>query len=242
MVQALRGSLPLVLVMAAMGAVAACGDDGGGTAGPDAAVQIDAPAGCDPVSVLPATFRPIPMTSTGLVQVTTTAGITSGSIDATAGGVMSAADNPYIYVNLQTSEKVAISDLDANDSTEWDVSLKRASLRVNSGDSGKGGRKLAVVQAASLDEVTAAPTSGYASDDFTSADCQLVKLPAGEPYSAFGEWYNYDDTTHVVTPKSEVYVLERPDGSRTALRLITYYGDPQSPMRGAFYQVEWKQL
>lgn len=234
-------SLSVFWVAASTCVVAAC-DDGGGAEVPDAGMEIDAPSGCDPATVLPSNFRPIPSSSMGMVQVTTTAGVTSGSVDATAGGLSGAADNPYLYLNLKTGAKVAVNDLDAVDSMDWDISLKRASLRVNSGDSGKGGRKLAVVAGATLDALTAPPTSGYSTDDFTSADCMLIPLPAGEPTSAFGEWYKYDIDTHAVSPKSELYVVERPDGTHTALRIVTYYGDPQSPMRGGFYQVEWKQL
>jgi hypothetical protein len=229
--------LLLGLLAASLCAAAACGDDPEIVDPPG-----DGPGGCDPATILPANYRPIPTVSTGQVQVTTAGGVTSGTVDATAGGLSGAADNPYLYLDLKTGMKVAINDLDARMSTAWDISLKRASLRVNGGDSGTGGRKLAVVQAAMLSAVTAAPASGYAADDFTDANCQLITLPAGEPASAFGEWYNYDPNTHVVTPKSEVYVLERPDGSHTALRIITYYGDASMPMRGAYYQVEWKQL
>lgn len=208
----------------------------------DAGVEIDAPPGCDPATVLPSNYRPIAMVSTGAVQVTTAAGVTSGTIDATAGGLANSADRPYIYVDLANGVRVDVDDLAARSSTTWDVALKRSSLRINGGDSGAGNRKLAVVQAASMADVTAPPTTGYASDDFTSADCMLETLPGGEPLSAFGEWYDYDGTTHAVTPKSEVYVIERNNGSRTAFRIVTYYGDTAMPMRGAFYGVEWKQL
>ena len=57
----------------------------------------------------------------------------------------------------------------------------------------------------------------------------LATLPGGEPVTAFGEWYEYDVETHAVTPKAEVYVLQRPDGSRTALREDSYYGDTAMP-------------
>jgi heme-binding HmuY-like protein len=230
-------ALLLGLLAASICIVAACGG------GDDSVItDPDAPGGCNPAAILPSNYRPIPSVSTGMLQVTTTGGVTSGTADATAGGLSASADNPYLYLDLKAGTKVAINDLDARMSMAWDISLKRASLRVNGGDSGTGGRKLAVVQAAMLSAVTAAPTSGYAADDFTDMNCQLLTLPAGEPASAFGEWYNYDPNTHVVTPKSEVYVIERADGSHTALRLITYYGDASMPMRGAYYQVEWKQL
>jgi hypothetical protein len=214
----------------------ACSDNANAPA-PDAG-----PPACDPATVLPSNYRPIATTSAGAVTVTITAGVTSGTVDATAGGLANAADNPYIYLDLKAGTKVEVTDLTAVTSTGWDVALKRSSLRVNGGDSGVGGRELAVVQAATLAEVTAAPASGYASDDFTTADCMLDTIPGGEPKSAFGEWYNYDDTTHIVTPKSEVYVIKRADGTHLALRLGAYYGDTTMPMRGAFYQVEWKQL
>lgn len=229
-------------VFSLCGLAAACDNESSDS--PDAApMPIDSPTGgCDPSTVLPANFRPIPSTAAGMVQVTTAAGVTSGTVDGTAGGVVNSADNPYLYLDLKTGMKVAINDLDARSSMAWDIAIKRASLRVNSGDSGTGGRKLAVVPAATLAEVTAPPASGYNVDDFADAACMLIALPIGDPMSAFGEWYAYDTMTHVVTPKSEVYVLERPDGSHTALRVITYYGDTANPMRGAFYRVEWKQL
>src|SRR5512140_3269698 len=226
-------------VLAILCLTAACGSD------PKPEILTpDAPAasGCDPATVLPSNFRLVAKTATGAVTVTTTAGVTSGTIDGTAGGLNAAADNPYIYVDLLNGTKVTVSDLDARTSTMWDIALKRASLRTNGGDSGVGKRQLAVVQAATLAAVTTGPATGYVSDDFATDDCMLQALPVGEPLSAFGEWYNYDINTHVVTPKPEVYVLERNDGSRTAFRVVTYYGDDAMPMRGAFYKVEWKQL
>jgi hypothetical protein len=212
--------------------------------GADAAVMIDAPltSGCDPATVLPTSYRPIPLTSAGAVMVTTTADVTAGTIDATAGGLAMSAENPYIYVDLVTGTKAALTDLEARTATTWDIALKRSSLRINGGDSGAGGRMLAVVPAATLAEVTAAPATGYVADDFATADCTLETLPGGEPKTAFGEWYGYDEVTHALAAKPEVYVIERSDGTRTALRLVTYYGDPASTMRGAYYRVEWKQL
>jgi hypothetical protein len=219
--------------------VAACGGSDDNPA-VDAATP-DSPNGCDPATLLPNSYRPIPMVSTGAVAITATGTTMSGTIDATAGGTASSADRPYIYVDLKTGTRVDVDDLGARSSMAWDIMLKRSSVRSNGGDSGPGKRTIAVVQGTSLDAITA-PASGYTSDDFTTADCMLDVIPGGEPKSAFGEWYAYDATTHAVSPKAEAYILERSDGSRTAFRVVTYYGDPAMPMRGAFYSVEWKQL
>jgi hypothetical protein len=177
-----------------------------------------------------------------MLTATTMGNITTATIDGTAGGLVAAPDNPYIYVDLATGQKVPIDDIAALTSSAWDIAIKRASLRTNSGDSGPGMRSLAIVPAASLAIVDVAPTAGYATDDFTDANCEFVGIPGGEPMSAFGEWYDYDQQTHVVTPSQEVYVLRRADGSHTAFRVITYYGDTGDPMRGAYYQMEWKAL
>jgi HmuY protein len=218
---------------------AACGGSDDNPA-VDAATP-DSSDGCDPATKLPNAYRPISMVSTGAVAITATGATMAGTIDATAGGTSSSADRPYIYVDLKTGTRVDVDDLAARSSTAWDIMLKRSSVRSNGGDSGPGKRTIAVVQGTSLDTITA-PASGYTSDDFTTADCMLDVIPGGEPKSAFGEWYNYDQTTHAVSPKAEAYIVERMDGSRTAFRVATYYGDTAMPMRGAFYSVEWKQL
>jgi hypothetical protein len=191
---------------------------------------------CDPATVL----RLIPTVSTGAVTVTTAAEVTSGTIDARAGGVANAVDNPYIYVDLRTGTKVEVNDLDALTSTTWDIALKRSSIRANGGDSGAGNRQIAIVAATTLAEVTAGPSAGYTVDDFTTDDCAIDTLEAGEPRTTFGEWYGYTEDTHQLTPKSEIYVVERNNGSRTAFRIVNYYGG--MPSASALYAVEWKQL
>lgn len=221
-----------------MALTAACGDDGGSPASPDA--PIDADDGCDPTSVLPSNFRPIAMVSTGQVQLTASGSGASGTVDGTAGGLAGAADNPYVYVDLAANARVDINDLEARTSDAWDVAFKRASVISNGGTSGTGGRTIAIVQSATID--VTAPASGYAADDYTSSDCALETTRNGEPLSAFGEWYLYDEDAHTLTPKPEVYVLQRPDGSRTAIRIVTYYGDPSAPTKGAFYSIETKPL
>jgi len=229
-------------IVAGIAALAACGGDDGAAMGDDGIdIPVDANASCDPATVLPSAYRPVASIATTLVNLTTTAGVTTGSVDATAGGLSAAADNPYIYVDLLAMKKVDVSDLTARESVAWDVAFKRSSLRTNGGDSGGGGRKLAIVEGATSLAVTA-PETGYTEDDFTSDDCMFAGIPGGEPMTAFGEWYAYDSVTHAVTPKPDVYVVERTDKSRTAFRVTSYYGDDAMPMRGAFYKVEAKQL
>ena len=113
----------------------AAGGCGGGSGGdPDAGIQTpDGDTGCQPAAILPTQYRPIAEVSAGLVTVTTPFDITSGTIDGTAGGLGSAPDNPYIYVDLQAGTKVAIDDIQAFSSDAWDIAIKRSSLRTNGG-------------------------------------------------------------------------------------------------------------
>lgn len=217
---------------------AACG-------GSDNKLTPDAPpdtgSSCNAVTVLPTEFRPIPMVSQGAVTVTTTGDVTSGTIDARAGGGAASPENPYIYVDLRTGTRVDINDVDARTSTNWDIAFKRYSIHTNGGDSGPGNRKVAVVAAATLAEVTAGPAAGYTVDDFTTDDCMLATLFSGEPSSALGQWYEYNTSTNKLKANAEVYVIERNNGSRTAFRIVSYYADDALTM-AALYRVEWKQL
>ncbi len=219
--------------------LAACGGDDG-AAPVDAATSVDA-AGCDPSTALPTQWRPIAMVSTGALNVTTTGGVTSGTIDATAGGTAAAADNPYVYLDLVAGTKVGITDTASLTSTAWHVALKRAGIKLNSGDSGPGQVAAAAVNAARLADVTSAP-AGLATDDWADGDCALIAGPTGEPATVMSTWYDYDDQTHVLTPKAQVWVIRVAPGVFRKLRIVTYYGDASSPMRGAFYRVEWAAL
>ena len=232
-------SAPARLATLLLLCAAACGgDDGASTV--DAALDVDA-AGCDPSTALPVQWRPIAMVSAGAVSVTTTGGVTAGTVDATAGGTAAAADNPYVYLDLVAGTKVAITDTASLSSTAWHVAFKRSGIKLNGGDSGPGQVAAASVAATTLAEVTTAP-GGLAVDDWADGDCNLLAGPTGEPATVMSAWYDYDDQTHVLTAKPQVWVIRVAPGVFRKLRVITYYGDAGAPMRGAFYRVEWAAL
>lgn len=237
--RAAMSSTRLVALVVAAALAPACGGDDG-AAPVDAAVDVDA-AGCDPTTALPTQWRPIAMVSTGALNVTTTGGVTSGTVDATAGGTAAAADNPYVYLDLMAGTKVAISDTASLSSTAWHVALKRAGIKLNGGDSGPGEVAAASVAAARLADVTAAPAN-LAVDDWADPSCALIAGPTGEPATVMSAWYDYNDQTHVLTPKALVWVIRIAPGVFRKLRIVTYYGDTAAPMRGAYYRVEWAPL
>lgn len=246
------GSLVLVL------ALVSCGDDSqeepdGGHlhAGADAATGADAapgadanPACPDPTAALPYEWRPIDEVSTGAVTVTQVGNVTRAIVDASAGGTVGYGEKPFVYLDLATGTKVAITDVESYHSTDWDLAIKRYVVRINGGDSGPGGVEAAIVEnKTSLDQVTMAPAgASFQTDDWATADCQLREGPIGEPETAIGMWYAYDVDTSRIVPNEWVILLTLRDGSTRKLRIVTYYGDAGNANRGAVYQLEWADL
>jgi hypothetical protein len=124
--------------------------------------------------------------------------VITADIDASAGGLAGAADSPYTYVNLMTGARVDIDDVEALDNPDWHIAFKRASIRLNGGDSGTGDVTAGMVDAA-FEDVDAAPAD-FVADDWASDACEFLATPGGEPATAIGDWYDYDPETHVVTP------------------------------------------
>ena len=96
------GTLALALALAAPFGAACGGDDDDVVGGaPDAA-----PDECDQIALLPTEYRPIASVSSGALVTTPRDGVTDAVIDATAGGLVNAADNPYVYIDLEQGTKV----------------------------------------------------------------------------------------------------------------------------------------
>jgi hypothetical protein len=228
----------------------ACSDDEPGNETPDArtpdasepaidAAAPDATDPCsDPTSVLMTPFRSVDSVSTAMVEAIDT----TATVDASAGGSPNAPDNPYVYLKFTATSltKVDITDVDSYTDATWDLAIKRYVLRVNGGDSGPGGVQVAVVAAENLADVTAAPADDqFTTDDWFSDACTLQTGQLGsEPATALVNWYDYDGAAMTLSPKAEIYVLRRPDGSTIKLDLKNYYHNDIS----GYYEIEWGGL
>jgi hypothetical protein len=164
--------------------------------------------------------------STGDVTVVSnTSGITTLYVGATAGGAAAAALNPWIFVSLDTSSKVAVTDVSSLTSSAWDLALKRPLLYTNSGDGGPG-----VGGAVLIDKdfavVTAADATGavFASERFFDAECNAILDPSGAALTSFATWYDYDANTHVLSPHAGTWLVHGASGKLFKLRIKTYYG------------------
>lgn len=142
--------------------------------------------------------------------------------------VVDAAD-PAVWVSVDFDGEA--EEVDEDDG--WDLGFSRQRIRLNGGASGDAGVELAVVEAATIDDVTEAPTDGYATDLPDDDD------ENGDAEFAFDVWFDYDETTHVLTAHDYVFVVHTTEGASIAVEIVSYYDDAGS---SGLMQIRWKPL
>lgn len=106
-------------------------------------------------------------------------------------------------------------------SERWELALRRTAVRTNGGESGPGACGALHSGETTLDAVTSAPADGYV------ADTLIAPPMGGEPASGntvLGDWYDYDFTTHAVTPKPAVYLVRVTGGGYAKVRIAAWTG------------------
>jgi len=181
---------------------------------------------------------PIDAISTGSVEDISAPGATSITlqVDASAGGYMAAANNPYIYVTLAGKSRTEVTDLSADASLDWDIALKRDNLRSNGGDSGPGAAEVAILDGADFDAVTSAAvsTAAFDADSFVNAaTCEPITDAIGKPLTRFDGWYEYDGATMKLSPANRVYLIRDAHAATVyKLQIVGYYVDVSNGMGG----------
>jgi hypothetical protein len=181
---------------------------------------------------------PVDAVSAGLVEDVSEPTATSITlrVDASAGGYMAAANNPYIYVTLAGKSRVDVSDLSADSSLAWDIALKRDNLRGNGGDSGPGAVEVAVLEGADFDAVASevVTTADFAADTFVDpVTCAPVTDAIGKPLTRFDGWYAYDSGGMTLSPADRVYLIRDAHAATVyKLQIIGYYLDLPNGMGG----------
>ncbi|BBM69284.1 HmuY family protein [Rhodothermus marinus] len=136
----------------------------------------------------------------------------------------------YTFFSLRTGEIVLRYDEpDRSDSasTAWDLAFQGTNILINGGTSGPG-QGGAVVLEVPFDEVTEAPTDDQFRVDGVD-ECPNGVKRAICPGSGNG-WYNYDPTTHIVTPiPGRTIVVRTADGRYAKVRILSYYKGAPDP-------------
>jgi hypothetical protein len=180
--------------------------------------------------------------STSDVSVLSTSdGIVTLYVGATAGGTAAAAMNPWIFVSLEDSSKVEVTDLSSLRSTAWDLALKRSILYTNGGDGGPGEGDAVLIDK-EFEEVTAddAAEVKFYREKFFDAECNPLVDLTGAAATSFSAWYAYDAETHALSPQPGTWLMHGATGKLFKLRIETYYGTPDggTGMTGGGYVLE----
>lgn len=182
---------------------------------------------------------PINKVSTGVVSVISdTGGTKTLYVDASGGGTNNAIKNPRIYVDLEAGARVEVTDTTASESTAWDLALKRDKIFTNGGDAGPG-MGAAMVIDKTFSAVNAAEANGtaLASEKFFDADCNPQLDETQTVGTTFAGWYEYDQVTHIPTPKDLTYVVQGGTGKKYKVAITSYQGlaDGGTGQATAFY-------
>lgn len=143
------------------------------------------------------------------------------SIDASA-------SDSFVYLNLETGS--VTTPANPEQSMDWDLAVRRTGFRTNSGTSGPGTGGAIEMVGQNVDAVVSAPAKGYQLD-------ALLPIP-GPPGSgeesrnpALDGWYDYNPTTHEVSPRATTYVVRHADGDFSKVQIQNY--------SSGMYQVAW---
>jgi len=156
--------------------IAACGSDDSTTT-----PMPDAPASADCTTARAELLGSNDSVATGDVTILDTpAGVTTVFADASAGGMGAEQSHPWLFVNLATNTKVAVTDPASIASTDWDLAIKRPVIYTNSGDGGAGQGGAVLIQKDFAAVVAAdAATATFTSEVFFDADCNPNVDPTG---------------------------------------------------------------
>lgn len=184
--------------------------------GPLACGELDAPEGED--------ISPAPIS-------TVDAGASAGA-DRTLQIDASRMD-AWTYFDLETgqvaSEPAALPG--------WDLAMQRMSIKLNGGVSGTAGVQASVVTGTPYASLSAAPAAGWDTDRADGPDTDLMAdflLSVGET-----SWYDYDGTSHKLSPRPHVYAVKSGEGTYYKLAVLNYYNAAGS---AGYLTVQWAKI
>ncbi len=107
---------------------------------------------------------------------------------------------------------------DPSTSTAWDLEFQGYECRINGGNSGPGNASVYPMYLETNDfaSVSTAPQGGGYFPD-------AIQSIFGAPNIPGSEWYNYDETVHVIETRGHVYILKAADGTLWKLAITGYY-------------------
>lgn len=151
-------------------------------------------------------------------------GVVRTIIDATS-------EEAWVWLDLESRAQVDIAEPQTSDA--WDLGFLRYNIAIDGGVSGPGGMEGVILEDVHLDDVDEVPSGPWVSDLADSED------HGDDPDYVTKDWYDYDFTTHVLSPKAIVYVVRSVEGNAFAFEVVEYYDDAGA---SGWLQIRWKPL
>lgn len=130
------------------------------------------------------------------------------------------ASDPEAWIYVSATGGVVDVVAPATDAS-WDLALRRTQIQTNSGTSGAGlGGAREDPSGEAFDDVAAASTLGFVADATIDTG-----VPGAEPTSVsapLAGWYDYDPTTHTVSPGDRTYLVRTGVGGYAKLRVWSW--------------------
>lgn len=155
----------------------------------------------------------------------------TGEADGSITAVVDAVDDES-WVYLELPSQIAVDPSDPQAAAHWQLALRRSEVKIGGGTSGGGGVEAAFAAGADFDALTTDPGLTFATDADTDSDGQTDMF-------ALGDWYDYDLSTHTLSPKDGVYLLQDADGLILKLQFVDYYDQAGT---GGVLTLRWATL
>ena len=105
------------------------------------------------------------------------------------------------------------SVVESPDALGWDLAFRRFTILANGGPDFAGQGGILDLGIASLDSLTSVPSNSYAPN-----------TPGREvSNAATAEWYEYSWTSHVLSPKPNIFAVRTADGRYAVFQILSYY-------------------
>ncbi|MGH7477675.1 MAG: HmuY family protein [Longimicrobiales bacterium] len=96
---------------------------------------------------------------------------------------------------------------------DWDLAFRRNRIITNGGPGFTGAAGIIDLGDVAFDSVRTVPTAGY----------EPTTVRSDSSNRAIERWYDYGFTSHLLTPKPQVYAVRTADGRYAKLQILAYY-------------------
>jgi hypothetical protein len=108
---------------------------------------------------------------------------------------------------------------DAPDALDWDLAIRRFNIIANGGPGFAGHAAIADLGPVPFDSATAV----------ASLQWQVTRVARDSTNPAIARWYNYGFTSHLLEPKTNVYLVRTAGGRIARLAILSYYCPGPTP-------------